>query len=106
MLVLMRHAETSWISAHRPQGHSDVPLNATRLRQAVASEELAREDWDAIVSSPLKRAAETAQIVGFGAGITTVPTFVQEVAPQIAKVKEIRRAADANAAALGGAASK
>ena len=33
-------------------------------------------------------------------------TRMQELAPQIAKVKEIRRTADANAAALGGAASK
>ncbi|NUU31820.1 hypothetical protein [Arthrobacter sp. C9C5] len=33
-------------------------------------------------------------------------TRMQELAPQIAKVKEIRRTADVNAAALGGAASK
>jgi len=33
-------------------------------------------------------------------------TRMQELAPQIAKVKEIRRTADANAATLGGAASK
>ncbi|SDL47945.1 hypothetical protein SAMN04487916_109157 [Arthrobacter sp. ov407] len=33
-------------------------------------------------------------------------TRMQELAPQIAKVKEIRRTADANAAALGGTASK
>ncbi|MFF2028707.1 hypothetical protein [Arthrobacter sp. NPDC058192] len=33
-------------------------------------------------------------------------TRMQELAPQTAKVKEIRRTADANAAALGGTASK
>lgn len=33
-------------------------------------------------------------------------TRMQELAPQIAKVKEIRRTADANAASLGGTASK
>jgi uncharacterized phosphatase len=80
MLTLMRHAETNWNSADRLQGRSDIPLNAAGRRQAeVAAEELAREDWDAIVSSPLRRAAETAQIVGSRVGIATIPTFLDLV---------------------------
>lgn len=64
-LYLVRHGETDWNRAHRIQGSSDIPLNDTGRAQAERTGRLlARRQWDAIYSSPLSRALETATIVG------------------------------------------
>jgi uncharacterized phosphatase len=60
-IVLIRHGETDWNVDRRYQGTSDRPLNEQGFRQAEALAETMRgEEWDAIVSSPLKRAWDTA----------------------------------------------
>ncbi len=68
-LLLVRHGETDWNRDRRIQGHSDVPLNDTGRRQAIA---LAKrlEGWpiDALHASDLRRAAETAAILGAATG--------------------------------------
>ncbi|WP_210481439.1 histidine phosphatase family protein [Naasia sp. SYSU D00948] len=72
-LVLVRHGQTDWNLARRIQGSSDIPLNDTGREQArEAGRLLAEERWDAIVSSPLVRARETAEIIARELGIDTV----------------------------------
>ena len=61
-IVLLRHGETAWNAERRLQGHIDIALNAEGLRQARAlGDALADERFDAIISSDLQRAHQTAQ---------------------------------------------
>ena len=63
-ILLIRHGETAWNAEKRLQGHLDIPLNAEGERQAAAlGAALANEPLDAIFSSDLRRAMQTAQAV-------------------------------------------
>lgn len=69
-LGFIRHGQTNWNAEGRLQGSSDIPLNDVgrqQARDAVAV--LGVGGWDAIVSSPLSRARETAEIIAAGLGI-------------------------------------
>ena len=74
-ILAIRHGETAWNVDTRLQGHLDIPLNDTGRRQArhLARALLGRQPIDAIVSSDLSRALETARIVAqaTGAPLTT-----------------------------------
>ncbi len=68
--ALVRHGQTDWNVERRLQGSTDIPLNEVgrgQARDAVAV--LAANEWDAVVSSPLGRAAETADIIAAGLGL-------------------------------------
>jgi broad specificity phosphatase PhoE len=72
-LLLVRHGETDWNADGRLQGHTDRPLTDYGRRQArKLAEELEDEDLDAIYSSDLARARETAEIVGARLGLPVV----------------------------------
>jgi probable phosphoglycerate mutase len=61
-LCVVRHGETAWNAEHRVQGQLDVPLNAIGLAQAAAAAKvLSQEKFDAIYSSDLSRARQTAR---------------------------------------------
>ena len=65
LLYLVRHGETDWNREGRWQGHYDRPLSAAGCAQAAAAaRRLARERISQIHASDLKRAAETAHIIG------------------------------------------
>ena len=72
-LCIVRHGETAWNAERRVQGQLDVPLNATGLAQAEAiARALAREKFDAIYSSDLARALQTAQPVAVRLGLDII----------------------------------
>ncbi|MGV2853102.1 histidine phosphatase family protein [Glutamicibacter sp. AGC13] len=75
-LGFVRHGQTQWNLEGRLQGSSDIPLNGTGRAQArEAVSVLDGGQWDAIVSSPLSRARETAQIIADGLGLELGPSY-------------------------------
>jgi probable phosphoglycerate mutase len=63
-LLLARHGETDWNRELRIQGSSDIELNELGRKQArFLAQELTDVDLDAIYSSDLSRASETAAAV-------------------------------------------
>jgi uncharacterized phosphatase len=68
--AFIRHGQTDWNRDDRLQGSSDIPLNDTGRAQAHEAAELLRDGgWQVVVSSPLERARETAQIIADVLGI-------------------------------------
>lgn len=69
-ILLIRHGETAWNAERRLQGHLDVPLNAEGERQAAAlGRALRSEGLDALWSSDLQRARQTAQPIAAASGL-------------------------------------
>lgn len=63
-LYVMRHGETAWNKLKKAQGRTDIELNETGISQALqAKKEVEKLDIDLIISSPLKRAKKTAEII-------------------------------------------
>jgi len=76
LFYLIRHGETDWNLSGRWQGHTDVPLNALGRAQARRLAERLRAEearFDAIYSSDLQRAWETACVLGAALGIAPRP---------------------------------
>ncbi len=71
-LALIRHGQTDWNAQGRFQGRIDVPLNDLGRQQArdtAAALAEAHTEWEAVVSSPLSRARETAEIIAERLGL-------------------------------------
>ena len=63
-ILLVRHGETDFNKNKLIQGHSDIVLNETGKEQAInAGQKITNFDIDAVFSSPLKRALETARLM-------------------------------------------
>lgn len=72
-ICLVRHGETDWNLAGKFQGREDIPLNETgiqQIQQAVAY--FKKSHWDEIISSPLARAKQSAQIIRREVGLPQV----------------------------------
>ncbi len=65
-LLLLRHGQSEWNAVHRWQGTADSPLTELGRRQAAetACQLATLEPFDAVWTSNLRRAAETAEIIG------------------------------------------
>ena len=72
-LLLLRHAQSTWNAEGRWQGHADPPLSAEGKQTAKAAapqySQISR-----VVSSPLVRATETAEIIAESSGTSHVAT--------------------------------
>jgi broad specificity phosphatase PhoE len=65
-IVLVRHGETAWSREGRHTGLTDIPLTETgRYKAELAGNLLRARSFDLVLTSPLRRAVETARFAGF-----------------------------------------
>ena len=70
-LIIWRHGQTEWNVTDRIQGHADVGLDDLgRAQAAAAARQIAAGHPDVIVSSDLRRAADTAGALAAVTGLT------------------------------------
>jgi broad specificity phosphatase PhoE len=73
IILLARHGQSDWNATRRWQGHADRPLTAKGRAQAEAlAKRLEHIELDAVYSSNLRRAAETARAVADAQGLDLV----------------------------------
>jgi len=78
IVYLVRHGETEWSSSHRHTGSTDIVLTPAGEREAeAAGKALADLTPTLVLSSPLQRAARTAELAGFGATVQTDGDLVE-----------------------------
>jgi uncharacterized phosphatase len=70
---LFRHGQTDWNINFLLQGVTDIPMNATGFEQVkLAAKALNKDDWDIVLTSPLTRARQTAEIISNELGFDQV----------------------------------
>lgn len=77
-VFIVRHGATDWNNLKLAQGHADIHLNDEGRRQAAeTAQHLADEALDAVYSSDLKRAVDTARPIAetHGLEVRTDPRF-------------------------------
>lgn len=72
-VYFVRHGQTDWNKELRIQGRTDIPLNDEGIRQAEKSAAFLKEEsFDLVVTSPLSRAKQTAEIIATTTGLPLV----------------------------------
>lgn len=71
-IIAIRHGHTNWNAEGRIQGRSDIPLNDIGREQVQMVVNTLPEQIDVILSSPLKRAIETAEILNVHFGVDII----------------------------------
>ncbi|HEX8026360.1 MAG TPA: histidine phosphatase family protein [Candidatus Limnocylindrales bacterium] len=75
---LVRHGETEWARDGKHTSRTDVPLTDLGRSQAVAAgRKLAGATFAEVLSSPRKRALDTARIAGFGSRVALDDDLVE-----------------------------
>lgn len=73
-VILVRHGQTQWNNELKYQGHSDIDLSETGIRQAeLVGKRLADEPIQAVYASDLGRALQTAHRIASLHGLTVNP---------------------------------
>lgn len=74
-IVLVRHGRTAWNREPRFRGRADLDLDNVGLRQAEATAHYLARRWpvEAVYTSPLKRAAQTARAIAEAHQLTAQP---------------------------------
>jgi probable phosphoglycerate mutase len=68
-LLFVRHAPTAWNRQGRYQGRTDIPIDEPGLREARRTADTLRGiDVDLVVTSPLRRAFDTAEVIAVALG--------------------------------------
>ena len=77
-ITLVRHGETQGNLDDKAQGHFDAPLTPTgRLQAKAVAERLSDTDFDAVYSSDLQRAVDTAKAITANRPILQIQTRTQ-----------------------------
>lgn len=72
-LGLFRHGQTDWNINFLLQGVTDIPMNKTGIEQVeLAARAIKAEDWDVILTSPLTRAKQSAEIIARRNGFSKI----------------------------------
>jgi alpha-ribazole phosphatase len=75
-IILVRHGQTAWNTSEVFRGRIDIELDETGLKQAeLLGEYLGQRELEAVYSSPLKRAVQTAEAIAHHHGLAA------EIAP-------------------------
>lgn len=71
-LGLLRHGQTDWNIDLRLQGTTDIAMNQVGISQIQTAAKHLGQDWDVVLSSPLGRARQSAEIVASQIGVTQI----------------------------------
>lgn len=63
MIYLVRHGQTNWNAAGRPQGREDVPLNLEGIKEAMGRQDVFSGHRLKVFTSPLTRAKASAELI-------------------------------------------
>ena len=70
---LLRHGQTDWNINFLLQGVTDIPMNETGIEQVrLAAQAIYAKDWDVVLTSPLTRAKQTAEIIASHVGFEEI----------------------------------
>lgn len=73
-LGLLRHGQTDWNIDLRLQGTTDIAMNQVGVQQVELAAKHLNHGWDVVLSSPLGRARQTAEIVAKQIGVRDIET--------------------------------
>jgi broad specificity phosphatase PhoE len=77
-LWIVRHGETTWARLGKHTSRTDVALTARGREEALAiGRAIADETFDLVLSSPKRRALDTAKLAGFGRRVETTDDLLE-----------------------------